>query len=55
MIATVINVVVPRTMQDRIYLAMAEGNIQLARVETQQTTEEEPEKGSVVASDGQQG
>lgn len=33
MIATVINVVVPRTLQDRIYLAMAEGNIQLARVE----------------------
>ena len=35
MIATVINVVVPRTLQDRLYLAMAEGNVQLARVETE--------------------
>lgn len=39
MIATVINVVVPRTLQDRIYLAMAEGNIQLARIETEVSPE----------------
>ena len=41
MIATVVNVVVPRSMQDRIYLAIAEGNIQLARVETKVAPETE--------------
>ena len=41
MIATVVNVVVPRSLQDRIYLAMAEGNIQLARVETKVAPETE--------------
>lgn len=41
MIATVINVVVPRSLQDSIYLAMAEGNIQLARVEVKELGSEE--------------
>ena len=41
MIATVINVVVPRSLQDSIYLAMAEGNIQLARVEVKDLAAEE--------------
>ena len=44
MIATVVNVVVPRSMQDRIYLAMAEGNIQLARVEVKSVPETEEVK-----------
>lgn len=48
MIATVVNVVVPRTLQDRIYLAMAEGNIQLARIETKTAPEE-----TVTESSGQ--
>lgn len=41
MIATVVNVVVPRSMQDSIYLAMAEGEIQLARVEVKEAAAEE--------------
>lgn len=54
MIATVINVVVPRTLQDRIYLAMAEGNIQLARIETEASPEEnETVMESAADSNGQ--
>ena len=41
MIATVINVVVPRSLQDNIFLAMAEGNIQLSRVEVEEVEEGE--------------
>ena len=48
MIATVINVVVPRSLQDNIFLAMAEGNIQLSRVEV-----EEVEAGEVAEETAQ--
>ena len=43
MVATVINVVVPRSLQDSIYLAMEEGTIRLAKVAVVETEEEESE------------
>lgn len=39
MVATVINVVIPRSLQDRIFLAMAEGTIRLSKVQEVEVVE----------------
>lgn len=50
-VATVINVVVPRAMEDIIYLAMEEGNVYISRVVEKQPVNTAVEENSVISNE----